>query len=185
MVKQIISRTNRTKKSNKPPHPSRGSKSAKKRYRDLILEFIHHNPGAHYYEIKTKLGIANGTLSYNLGQLLEQGLIIESKTYKGKRPKRQFYPAEDDSKDFPKFNKKEGVLLKLIIEQPGITQKEIITATKYPQSTVSRLLKKLRTSGLISSDYDDIDGRKRYWVLSDIKDAKSAKEGKPPVIHII
>ena len=94
--------------------------------RGQVYGYIKANPGEHYNSIKKALALKNGTLVYHL-KTLEREEFIKSVT--DGRFKR-FYPMEmkvpEPSDELVlHMNHIQHEILKIIRENPGITQKEI------------------------------------------------------------
>jgi DNA-binding MarR family transcriptional regulator len=91
--------------------------------RGQVYGYIKANPGEHYNAIKKALALKNGTLVYHL-QTLEREEYVKSVS--DGRFKR-FYPAGMKVPETPirRLNKIQEIILELITERPGISQKEI------------------------------------------------------------
>jgi uncharacterized membrane protein/DNA-binding MarR family transcriptional regulator len=103
--------------------------------RGQVYGYIKANPGEHYNAIKKALDMKNGTLVYHL-QTLEREEYIKSAS--DGRYKR-FYPAGMKVPDEPtrKLNKIQEIILRLIGESPGISQKEIAEEIGLSSATIN------------------------------------------------
>jgi uncharacterized membrane protein/DNA-binding MarR family transcriptional regulator len=103
--------------------------------RGQVFGYIKANPGEHYNAIKKALDMKNGTLVYHL-QTLEREEYIKSVS--DGRYKR-FYPAGMKIPDEPsrRLNRIQEIILKLIGENPGISQKEIAEEIGLSSATIN------------------------------------------------
>jgi predicted transcriptional regulator len=114
--------------------------------RGRIRGYIESDPGIHYNELKRKLKLKNGTLSYHL-QVLEREGFIRSKNngvYK------HFFPGD---KKLPtkiiRMTKIQKLILKQIMDNPGISQKKIAKLIGIGTSTVNYNIDKMAKKGII------------------------------------
>ena len=91
--------------------------------RGQVYGYIKANPGEHYNAIKKALALKNGTLVYHLQTLEREEYIKSASDGRFKR----FYPAGMKVPEAPlrRLNKIQEIILELITERPGISQKEI------------------------------------------------------------
>ncbi|UCG68333.1 MAG: winged helix-turn-helix transcriptional regulator [Thermoplasmata archaeon] len=114
--------------------------------RGRIRGHIESDPGIHYNELKKKLKLKNGSLSYHL-QVLEREGFIKSKNngiYK------HFFPAE--IKLPPKIIRMtdvQKIILKKIRENPGISQNKIAESMGGSSSTVNYNINILAKKGIV------------------------------------
>jgi DNA-binding MarR family transcriptional regulator/predicted GH43/DUF377 family glycosyl hydrolase len=113
--------------------------------RSLIYQYIISNPGDNFNRIKEKLNLNNGTLTYHL-QTLEREEYIKSMRdgiYK------RFYPVEVKVQRVNGFGVRsvQGQVIMHLINNPGLTQKEICTALGISQQVVSYHLKLMKETG--------------------------------------
>ncbi|MBN1861563.1 MAG: winged helix-turn-helix transcriptional regulator [Candidatus Thermoplasmatota archaeon] len=130
--------------------------------RGQIYGYIKTNPGVHYNNIKKSLDVGNGTLAHHLSMLEKTGLIKSRQ--EGLRY-RLFYPIEMKFPEVRKYMLSEFqiMLLKIIEEKPGITQKEIVRMQEESQQTVSYNLKELEKVREILSLKKN--GKKLYYLV--------------------
>lgn len=108
--------------------------------RGMIRGYIMANPGDHFNAIKDTLNLTNGTLAHHIN-ILERERIIKS-IRDGKY--RRFFPVGTKiiKRAYP--TKIERLILEIVEENPGITQKEIAKQLGISQPTVSYHITKLR-----------------------------------------
>jgi predicted transcriptional regulator len=101
--------------------------------RGMIRGYIIANPGDHFNSIKSALALKNGTLAYHL-RVLEREKFIKS-VRDGKY--RRFFPvgAKVSEEGYP--TKVEGLILDILKETPGLTQKDIAKVLGVSQPAVS------------------------------------------------
>jgi DNA-binding MarR family transcriptional regulator len=132
--------------------------------RGQIYGFIRAKPGAHYKLIRRELKVSNGTLAHHLYILEREGFT----THKSDKLKKMFYPTEYSQKflkdmnieyKFPKGDEEEGGIkfsplqeniIKIIKENPGLSQSDIAKKTKLARQVVRYNLKKLCEQEVIS-----------------------------------
>ena len=109
-----------------------------------IYQYIKSHPGEHFRSILLNLGLTNGTLAYHLYTLEKEELIKSRKDglY------RRFYPTGYKVEPVIPTNGM-GQIYRLIVSEPGITQKEVSERLGIPSSSVNYSVKKLRRQGLI------------------------------------
>lgn len=115
--------------------------------RRRVLAMIKQRPGIGFSELRTQMGISNGSLKNALDKLLDHGIIRSIS-----RDSRIHYfeidhPVEKEETMSPNVRSVIGTIRK----NGQVTQKEIVDATGIPQSTVSRILKRLRRSNEIKT----------------------------------
>ncbi len=116
--------------------------------RGQIYGFIKTNPGVHYNQIRRKIDVKNGTLSYHLW-VLEKTNLIKSRR-EGLRY-RAFYPT---AMKFPKeerfrLTELQIQILNLIQNTPGVHQKEIARHLNQKPQTINYNIKILAEAELI------------------------------------
>ena len=110
-------------------------------YGSIVME-----PGINYSGIMRKFGLANGTLSYHLHILENEGFIKSEKD----GPHRRFYP-----KDAPLSDR--GILLsevqkkivEAVVKNDGISQSSIASQLRLPRQNVNYNVKRLVRVGLV------------------------------------
>lgn len=109
------------------------------------------------------LGIGNGTLSHHL-YMLEKMNMIKSRQ-EGFRH-RAFYMTsmEYPDKDKYRFTKLQSEIIKLITENNGITEKEIISKLDEKQQTINYNIKKLHRKNIIRLEQK---GRETYCYVNE------------------
>ncbi|UCH88058.1 MAG: winged helix-turn-helix transcriptional regulator [Thermoplasmata archaeon] len=122
--------------------------------RNNIFGYIQEHPGCNFSDIKNSFEISNSNVNYHLW-VLERENVIFSK-YTGF--KRNFY-----STSYPRMSKtipdqvEQGIpekIFRLLLEQPGLTQKEIAANLGISESTVSRYIIDLMTENFIRRERD-------------------------------
>ncbi|MEM0466146.1 MAG: winged helix-turn-helix transcriptional regulator [Candidatus Thermoplasmatota archaeon] len=116
--------------------------------RGQIYGFIKTNPGVHYNQIRRKIDVKNGTLSYHLW-VLEKTELIKSRR-EGLRY-RAFYPT---AMKFPKeerfrLTELQIQIVNLIQQNPGIHQKEIARVLHQKPQTINYNIKILAQADII------------------------------------
>jgi predicted transcriptional regulator len=114
--------------------------------RGRVFGHISENPGLRFTELKRKLNLPNGTLTYHLRTLEREGMIksVVNGTY------RVFFPGSYRiPKDFVKLSKAQRMILNVIREQPGISQKKITAETGLSRTTVNRIVHHLHGREII------------------------------------
>ena len=103
--------------------------------RGQVYGYIKANPGEHYNAIKKALALKNGTLVYHL-QTLEREEYVKSVS--DGRYKR-FYPAgmKVPEESGHRINKIQEIILRLIGDRPGISQKEIAEEIGLSGATIN------------------------------------------------
>jgi predicted transcriptional regulator len=116
--------------------------------RGLIRGYIIANPGDHFTSIKKHIGLKNGTLAYHL-KILERENIIKS--HRDGIFKR-FYPMNTKiTRDMVHMSKQE-IILNKIIEQPGISRKELALQVGLSRQVINYHSKGLIQAGLVRSE---------------------------------
>jgi uncharacterized repeat protein (TIGR01451 family) len=108
--------------------------------RGMIRGYIIANPGDHFNSIKSTLDLKNGTLAHHL-HILEREKIIKS-VKDGKY--RRFFPMGMRIADRAFPTKIEKLILDIVKETPGVTQKDIASQLGISQPTISYHIAKLR-----------------------------------------
>lgn len=113
--------------------------------RGMIRGYVIANPGDHFNAIKKALGLKNGTLAHHLS-ILERESFVRS-VRDGKY--RRFFPvgARVSEGAFP--TKIEKLILEILEETPGRTQKEIARRLGVSQPAVSYHVRKLEKLDMI------------------------------------
>ncbi len=130
--------------------------------RGQIFGAVQTQPGKTFTEIRTLLGLSNGSLSYHLRMLEVQGFVRSEREGIHKR----FFPAE-----MSRARKEDGVhlsdlqsrLLERLRKDPEATQRDLARDVGVTQQCVSYNLLFLRRQG--SVDRVAVRGRRRYLVL--------------------
>ncbi|UCH89300.1 MAG: winged helix-turn-helix transcriptional regulator [Thermoplasmata archaeon] len=116
--------------------------------RGIIRGYILANPGDHFTSIKNHIGLKNGTLAYHLKILERENLIKSHRDGIFKR----FYPMNVKiSKDLVHMSKQE-IILNTIIENPGVTRKDLANMIGLSRQVVNYHSKGLIQAGLIRSE---------------------------------
>ncbi len=147
--------------------------------RGKIYGYIIANPGDHYNSIMSALKLSNGTFAYHLKVLEKQGLIKSQVDGVYKR----FYPAEmvvplPDKRELTRIQR---ILFHLIVDKPGISQKEIAGILNVSSATVNYHIDALRRKELVRRERSGM--RVRYYPLVfelDGRDVVCAAATAPP-----
>jgi len=121
--------------------------------RKLIYNFISTNPGASFESIKKFFDMNKSTLNYHL-KYLERTKEIDTKREGGRRCYYCAHKIAHTAHPFAK-EKQSGLtdrqqqLIKIIQDNPGVSNKELITRTKLNRKNLSYNIKKLRERKLI------------------------------------
>ncbi len=110
--------------------------------RGMIRGYILANPGDHFNSIKSTLDLKNGTLAHHL-HILEREKIVKS-VKDGKY--RRFFPIGMKVKERAFPTKMQAMILDIVEETPGITQKDIASQLGISQPTISYHIAKLKKS---------------------------------------
>jgi PKD repeat protein/DNA-binding MarR family transcriptional regulator len=115
--------------------------------RGRIYQYILMNPGEHFSNIKKVLGINSGALTYHLKVLMEKEYIKALRDGMYKR----FYPMDMKvSKDQP--HDIQQLVLHLLAEDPGLTQKQIAKQLGLNVSTVNYHVNMMVGAGILRSE---------------------------------
>ena len=142
-----------------------------------IFRYLCEFPCKHLSGISRDLGITPPTTTWHLKKMIARNLITTKKI----SGKAIFFPTnmidEEDIEILSLINdEKVKQILLLVIESPGITQKEVSTNLKIRHQTVLWHTIKLQDVGLISSIEDGI--YRRYYpttLLSELSDSHIKK----------
>ena len=118
--------------------------------RGKIYGYIVANPGDHYNSIMNALRLSNGTFAYHLRRLEDEGLIKSATNGTLKR----FYPVdmrvtenENDS-----LTRIQRIVFDIIVETPGISQKEISGLLSVSNATVNFHMDALIKKGFVKRE---------------------------------
>ena len=112
-----------------------------------ILSYLKEHPGVSETDIVNATGFSRGSVSYNLRKLLEDGRVskISSRYYP-----YDASPSETEVKAEKVLgNKRRQRIFKIILENPGISQKQLSDEMQMPLSTLRWHLGKLEDANLI------------------------------------
>ncbi len=131
--------------------------------RGKIYGYILANPGDHYNAIQKALNISNGTFAYHLHVLEKEGYIKSIKD----GLKRCFFPA---GVKIPQKGRTlragQRIIIEKILEEPGLSQKDIAIAIGVSPSTVSYHLKDLLEMGVVETER--LGMRQKYYINRDL-----------------
>ena len=116
--------------------------------RGIIRGYILANPGDHFTSIKKHIGVKNGTLAYHLKILERESIIKSTKDGIFKR----FYPMNVKITPDMVHMSKQELILNTIIENPGVTRKELANKVGLSRQVVNYHSKGLIQSGLVRSE---------------------------------
>ena len=112
-----------------------------------ILSYLSEHPGISETDIVNATGFSRGSVSYNLRKLLQDGSVskISSRYYP-----YDASPSETEAKAEKVLgNKRRQRIFKTILENPGISQKQLTDEMQMPLSTLRWHLGKLADANLI------------------------------------
>lgn len=147
--------------------------------RGKIYGYIIANPGDHYNSIMSALKLSNGTFAYHLRVLERQGLIKSQVDGVYKR----FYPADmvvltPDKRELTRIQK---IIFHLVVDRPGISQKEVAGILNVSSATVNYHMEALMKKELVKRVRSGM--RVRYYPLVlelEGKEADTASFTAPP-----
>ena len=114
--------------------------------RGMIRGYIMANPGEHYNSIKRALGLKNGTLAYHLKRLEKERFI---KSVRDGRYKR-FYPSGMKvPEEVFRLNKIQEIILGIIVDRPGISQKDLADMVGLSRSTINYHIGVMSNAGFV------------------------------------
>lgn len=131
--------------------------------RGMIRGYVIANPGDHFNSIKASLKLKNGTLAHHI-HILEREKIIKS-VKDGKY--RRFFPIGMRIADRAFPTKIEKLILDIVKETPGVTQKDIASQLGISQPTISYHITKLRKAKRLRTEKHGMSLR---HFLEDLKD---------------
>lgn len=115
-----------------------------------ILDYIKKNPGVNFSVISKDTGVNRGTLSYHLNILDMHDKI---KVYKNRYFENHMKFNDDEQKILNQLKKDmPKKIIKILIEHPGASRKEISCEIGITDQAVSWYMKHLRTDGIIVSE---------------------------------
>ena len=131
--------------------------------RGMIRGYVIANPGDHFNSIKASLKLKNGTLAHHI-HILERERIIKS-VKDGKY--RRFFPMGMRIADRAFPTKIEKLILDIVKETPGVTQKDIASQLGISQPTISYHITKLRKAKRLRTEKHGMSMR---HFLEDLKE---------------
>jgi len=120
-------------------------KILKQHTRKKIYKHIAKNPGILFSNLVMDLNLSKGNCEYHLSLLMEYDHIKDLKFSTYRRLYQKKYKLKKNEAISPTQKK----ILKIINNNPGITQREIVKITDISQPTVSRCLKDLELMELV------------------------------------
>ena len=130
--------------------------------RGKIVGYIMANPGEHYNSIKKTLDIPNGSFVYHLNLLETEGHI---KSYRDGIYKR-YYPADMRiTVQANKLNKSQSLIMEVVRENPGISQKDISAFLGISPSTINYHVEKLIQMGMMEKERKGMSVR--YYLITE------------------
>ncbi len=119
---------------------------ADQKTRGRIIEYIRHNPGAHFSMIKKDLEMPNGSAGYHLRVLEASGFLRARSDGFYKR----FYPHGYRIPEFV-LDETEQRIVAFVQAEPGIAQKDLATKIGLSPSTVSHHIKRLKRKNVVNA----------------------------------
>jgi predicted transcriptional regulator len=115
--------------------------------RGRIRGMIESEPSINYNDLKKKLRLNNGTLSYHL-RVLEREELIRSKN---SGLFKHFFPIDMKlPRKIYRMNDIQKIIFKKLMETPGMSQKELAEGTGSKASTISYNIKAMAQKGIIT-----------------------------------
>jgi len=119
------------------------------RIRWQILGYITDNPGSNYNQIRKELNLSNGTLSYHL-RVLERMQKVQA--VRDGRLLRFYTEAMTIRDPLPRtFTEMEGRIIETIVDNPGISQKEIALILHVKPDNVGYHLRKMTRENILQA----------------------------------
>jgi uncharacterized repeat protein (TIGR01451 family) len=116
--------------------------------RGMIRGYVTANPGDHFNAVKFALDLGNGTLAHHLSVLERENIVKSVKDGKFRR----LFPAGAKVRDGAYITKVERLILDVVRETPGITQKDIVKRLGLSQPAVSYHISKLKKSNKMDAE---------------------------------
>ncbi|WP_456474149.1 winged helix-turn-helix transcriptional regulator [Candidatus Pyrohabitans sp.] len=139
--------------------------------RQRIYKYVLNNPGTNIEELSRNLRINRSTLRYHLKVLEYSGKLTIEKIGRYTRIYQNSMIFDNNQKFIAAAMRKESEskILKVILENPGINNREISKITGLDKSTVSRHIKTLIDAGLLEIKND---GKfRRYFIKENATDS--------------
>jgi DNA-binding transcriptional ArsR family regulator len=142
----------------------KGKKVLDNETRGMVRGYILANPGEHYSIIKRTLKLPNGTLTYHLKVLEDEGLVKSERDGIYKR----FYPIEMQlPKNATHLSRIQETILNEIIVKPGITESDLGKNIEVSPRVINYHVKALVSAGLIKAER--FGKKNRYYVIEGIE----------------
>ncbi len=127
--------------------------------RGRIYGYITANPGDHYNSIQKALDIPNGTFAYHLRVLEKEGYVrsVWEGTHKCFFPAGMKIPSRENT-----LRSGQRLIIERILEEPGISQKEIAEALGVSSATVNYHIKDLLQMGVVETERRGM--RLKYYI---------------------
>jgi predicted transcriptional regulator/uncharacterized protein YegL len=127
------------------------SKLLEQKRREQIFKYVNENPGEHFRAIQRALSLEIGTVSHHINKLESEEFLKSRQDGQYRR----FYPM--DSKIDVKLilNQLQQNILNWIKNNPGISQKTIVTQMGMEHKLVNYHLKILKSAGFIYTEEQD------------------------------
>ncbi len=131
--------------------------------RGRIYGYITANPGDHYNSIQKALDIPNGTFAYHLQVLEKEGYIrsVWEGTHKCFFPAGMKIPSRGNT-----LRSGQRLIIERILEEPGISQKEIAESLGVSSATVNYHIKDLLDMGVVETERKGM--RLKYYINRDL-----------------
>jgi predicted transcriptional regulator len=136
--------------------------------RGKIYGYILANPGDHYSSIQRALGIPNGTFAYHLHVLEKEGYIRSARF----GTNRCFFPAEMRiPPQGSTLKASQRLIIERIVEEPGISQKDIADSLGVSSSTVNYHITGLLKLGVVETERKGM--RLKYYINREMNPSPS------------
>jgi DNA-binding MarR family transcriptional regulator len=128
--------------------------------RGNVYGYVVANPGDSYGSIKGALGLSNGSLAYHLNVLEVTGYVRSARdgTLRRVYPSTMRIPSNDGA-----LKKTQQLILEIVRETPGISQKDIASLLGVSSPTVNYHMEGLLEQGIVRAERKGI--RVRYFIV--------------------
>lgn len=131
--------------------------------RQLIMDCVRNDPGVTVQDVVTRTGLSRRAVDYHIGVLVREGLLLHRKIARKKAlfPKDVANPDEQVRLHLAKRSQYRR-LLRLLADEPDLSQRQIGNRLGVSQPHVSRLLQRLRALGVVRMEGQNAE--RRYQV---------------------
>jgi len=153
---------------------------ADQKTRGRMIEYIRHNPGAHFSMIKKDLDMPNGSAGYHLRVLESSGFIRARSDGFYKR----FYPHGYRIPEFVLDGMEQNIVA-FVQAEPGIAQKDLAQRIGLSPSTVSHHIKRLKRKRVVTASRGKgINLTDDYIAVTETEAAAAEVEVVEPIVVV-